>query len=524
MADPKSFHLDSRVHDYLVEHGAPPDSIGRGLIEQTRELGGIAGMQIAPEQGAFMTLFARIIGARRAIEVGTFTGYSALCIARGPRRRRKAHLLRRQRRVDAHRTSLLGKGRHRAQDRPAHRAGAGNPRVAARLARHRPGVHRCRQAELHRLLRSPAAPHADRWRDSGRQRAVAGSGRGPRHRRSADGRDPRVQRSRRRRRSRRVRHAAHLRRPDAAAQEDSGARRSPASLLDPSPTTSRRTPRNNGRATARPRAARRSVPAGHRAGWSATIGPQWLPASPKPSRRLCIGTSNKPCSARLASSDTIASSPPPRPPSPAVTNAPPSFPTSLPCIHSGAVRSKNWRMDDSMPPMCTPEPSRMPSADTTSSSGRLVARSHLDVRARGARAFGRRFGHASRAPGLRREDDQHLHDRRSLRIRMTELPQHRGEVGRIGAVRFDVLEARHRTRAACGAEPRSRSRHRRCRRRPEIPGARAKRGSGAGSRFAVALRPAWRHPVSRANASSSRRVGHRARVRLRPPPGRGPGR
>jgi caffeoyl-CoA O-methyltransferase len=40
-------------------------------------------MQISPEQGAFMTLFTRLIGARRAIEVGTFTGYSALCIARG---------------------------------------------------------------------------------------------------------------------------------------------------------------------------------------------------------------------------------------------------------------------------------------------------------------------------------------------------------------------------------------------------------------------------------------------------------
>ena len=40
-------------------------------------------MQVAPEQGAFMTLLARAIGARRAIEIGTFTGYSALCLARG---------------------------------------------------------------------------------------------------------------------------------------------------------------------------------------------------------------------------------------------------------------------------------------------------------------------------------------------------------------------------------------------------------------------------------------------------------
>jgi caffeoyl-CoA O-methyltransferase len=40
-------------------------------------------MQISPEQGAFMTVLTRLLGARTAIEVGTFTGYSALCVARG---------------------------------------------------------------------------------------------------------------------------------------------------------------------------------------------------------------------------------------------------------------------------------------------------------------------------------------------------------------------------------------------------------------------------------------------------------
>ena len=81
--EPKSFHLAPEIHSYLVEHGTPPDEIQRALIEETRKLGGVSIMQIAPEQGAFMTLLARAIGARRAIEVGTFTGYSALCIARG---------------------------------------------------------------------------------------------------------------------------------------------------------------------------------------------------------------------------------------------------------------------------------------------------------------------------------------------------------------------------------------------------------------------------------------------------------
>ena len=84
MSDPpKSFHLSPEVHGYLIAHGAPPDAIQSALIEETDRLGGISLMQIAPEQGAFMTLFARAIGARRAIEVGTFTGYSALCLARG---------------------------------------------------------------------------------------------------------------------------------------------------------------------------------------------------------------------------------------------------------------------------------------------------------------------------------------------------------------------------------------------------------------------------------------------------------
>jgi caffeoyl-CoA O-methyltransferase len=80
---PKAFHLSPEVHAYLVEHGAPPDPVLRELIEETRELGGISLMQVAPEQGAFMTLLARAVGARRAVEVGTFTGYSAICLARG---------------------------------------------------------------------------------------------------------------------------------------------------------------------------------------------------------------------------------------------------------------------------------------------------------------------------------------------------------------------------------------------------------------------------------------------------------
>ena len=83
MADPKSFFLGAEIADYLVAHGTPPDDVQRGLIEATHALGGVAMMQISPEQGAFMTFLTRVLDVRVAVEVGTFTGYSALCIARG---------------------------------------------------------------------------------------------------------------------------------------------------------------------------------------------------------------------------------------------------------------------------------------------------------------------------------------------------------------------------------------------------------------------------------------------------------
>ena len=84
MAEPKSFHLSSGIHDYVLAHSTPIDEIQRDLIAETLEAtGGFAGMQISPEQGIFMTLLTRAIGARDAVEVGTFTGYSSLAIARG---------------------------------------------------------------------------------------------------------------------------------------------------------------------------------------------------------------------------------------------------------------------------------------------------------------------------------------------------------------------------------------------------------------------------------------------------------
>jgi caffeoyl-CoA O-methyltransferase len=78
----KFIHLNQQLYDYVIAHGHNGDSILRDLAEETRTLGRISGMQIAPEQGTMMGILARAIGAKSAIEVGVFTGYSSISIAR----------------------------------------------------------------------------------------------------------------------------------------------------------------------------------------------------------------------------------------------------------------------------------------------------------------------------------------------------------------------------------------------------------------------------------------------------------
>src|SRR5215469_10472619 len=79
-----SEHLAPGLHDYLVGHSTPPDALLRDLIAETAErFPGRVVYQIGPEQGTFMTMLTGLMGARHAIEVGTFTGYSSICLARG---------------------------------------------------------------------------------------------------------------------------------------------------------------------------------------------------------------------------------------------------------------------------------------------------------------------------------------------------------------------------------------------------------------------------------------------------------
>jgi caffeoyl-CoA O-methyltransferase len=76
--------VDPAINDYLVAHSEPADDVLRDLAEETlRELGGRATMQISHDEGELLTMLVRLTGARQAVEVGTFTGYSSICIARG---------------------------------------------------------------------------------------------------------------------------------------------------------------------------------------------------------------------------------------------------------------------------------------------------------------------------------------------------------------------------------------------------------------------------------------------------------
>ncbi|MDA8368559.1 MAG: O-methyltransferase [Nocardiopsaceae bacterium] len=76
--------LTPELHAYLVAHSAPVDDVLHDLAAETARLfPDRVGLQIGPEQGTFMTLLARLSGARDVVEIGTFTGYSSICLARG---------------------------------------------------------------------------------------------------------------------------------------------------------------------------------------------------------------------------------------------------------------------------------------------------------------------------------------------------------------------------------------------------------------------------------------------------------
>lgn len=75
--------LTPELYAYLIAHNPSPDPVLAELAAETEALGETGGWRVAHEEAALLTMLVRLIGARRAVEVGTFTGYGAISIARG---------------------------------------------------------------------------------------------------------------------------------------------------------------------------------------------------------------------------------------------------------------------------------------------------------------------------------------------------------------------------------------------------------------------------------------------------------
>jgi caffeoyl-CoA O-methyltransferase len=78
----KYLQLNPELYEYILAHGARQDEVLAEVERETEALGDIAVMQIGPDEGALLALLARTVDARFAVEVGTFTGYSAIVVGR----------------------------------------------------------------------------------------------------------------------------------------------------------------------------------------------------------------------------------------------------------------------------------------------------------------------------------------------------------------------------------------------------------------------------------------------------------
>ena len=76
----KTLGLDNQLYNYLLSNSLREPEVLRQLREETAKHP-YATMQISPEQGQFMALLVQLLGAKKTLEVGVFTGYSSLCVA-----------------------------------------------------------------------------------------------------------------------------------------------------------------------------------------------------------------------------------------------------------------------------------------------------------------------------------------------------------------------------------------------------------------------------------------------------------
>jgi predicted O-methyltransferase YrrM len=77
----KTIGLEGRLYEYYAAHAYREPEVLKELRLETAGLGSTAQMQIGPEQGAFMAMVVKLMGAKRILELGTFTGYSSLAMA-----------------------------------------------------------------------------------------------------------------------------------------------------------------------------------------------------------------------------------------------------------------------------------------------------------------------------------------------------------------------------------------------------------------------------------------------------------
>lgn len=76
----RTLSIDDRLYAYLCDVAITEPELLRQLRDETAQLE-YSAMQISPEQGQFMSLLIKMLGVKRAIEIGTFTGYSSICVA-----------------------------------------------------------------------------------------------------------------------------------------------------------------------------------------------------------------------------------------------------------------------------------------------------------------------------------------------------------------------------------------------------------------------------------------------------------
>ena len=116
----RTLQITPALYEYLMQIGVRESPTAAALRVETQKLP-MAMMQISPEQAAFMQLIVKLMGVRRALEVGTFTGYSALAVAEAMGNDGRLIACDVSTRMDVDRQAPLGQSRCRAQDRSADR-------------------------------------------------------------------------------------------------------------------------------------------------------------------------------------------------------------------------------------------------------------------------------------------------------------------------------------------------------------------------------------------------------------------